>query len=62
MLVPARYSVRQRHKNGVITPHLAFDSNEALRRILNTTIENVQSFIAGRPRHIVSSWSTTSAL
>lgn len=32
--------------NVVFTPHIAFYSQEALERILNTTIENIQNFVA----------------
>lgn len=34
--------------NVVITPHVAFYSQEALQRILDTTLENIQSFMAGK--------------
>lgn len=44
----------QRRSNVIITPHIAFNSEEALRRILDTTIENVQAFLAGKPIHLVS--------
>jgi len=37
--------------NVVITPHNAFNTKEALRRILETTIENIESFIAGKPQN-----------
>lgn len=37
----------------VFTPHNAFNSVEALRRILETTVENIESFIAGRPQNVV---------
>lgn len=40
-------------KNVIITPHNAFNSNEALMRILDTTIENIVNFIAGKPQNIV---------
>lgn len=33
----------------IITPHNAFNSREAIQRILDTTIENIQAFFAGRP-------------
>ncbi|MFA5386218.1 MAG: hydroxyacid dehydrogenase [Candidatus Paceibacterota bacterium] len=35
--------------NVVFTPHIAFYSQEALERILDTTIENIKNFIAGIP-------------
>ncbi len=36
-----------------ITPHNAFNSSEALKRILDTTIENVQAFEKGKPVNVV---------
>lgn len=38
----------------VITPHNAFNSKEALTRILRTTIENIQSFVAEKPINVVT--------
>ncbi len=40
--------------NVVFTPHNAFNSQEALERILATTAENIRSFVAGAPRNVVS--------
>lgn len=37
----------------VYTPHIAFYSEEALQRILRTTIENITSFKAGRHQNVV---------
>jgi D-lactate dehydrogenase len=36
-------------ENVIITPHNAFNSKEALERILNTTIENIIEFKKGKP-------------
>jgi len=44
-----------RRENVVITPHIAFNSHEALQRILDTTVENIQGYLAGAPRNIVTS-------
>jgi D-lactate dehydrogenase len=33
----------------VITPHIAFNSREAVERILGTTVENITGFIDGKP-------------
>ena len=33
-----------KEKNVIYTPHIAFNSNEAVRRILNTTVENIENF------------------
>ena len=43
----------QRRPDVVITPHIGFNSEEALRRILDITAENVRSFLAGEPRNLV---------
>ena len=38
------------HRENVIyTPHMAFYSREAVQRILDTTLENIRAFLAGRP-------------
>jgi D-lactate dehydrogenase len=37
----------------VITPHIAFDSAEAVRRILETTIANIKAFRGGKPQNLV---------
>lgn len=42
-----------RRPNVVYTPHVAFNSREALERILETTAENIESFVAGAPRNVV---------
>jgi D-lactate dehydrogenase len=39
--------------NVLVTPHNAFNSNEALERILNTTAENIKAFMAGKPTNRV---------
>jgi len=36
-------------KNVIITPHNAFNSKEAIERILDTTILNIQSFLNNKP-------------
>lgn len=38
--------------NVIITPHNAFNSREALERILEATVENVQGFIKNKPVNI----------
>ncbi len=40
--------------NVLITPHTAFNSWEALYRILDTTLENLKSFLEGKPINLVS--------
>lgn len=39
--------------NVVFTPHNAFNSQEALERILQTTADNIASFVAGTPKNVV---------
>ena len=41
-------------ENVVITPHIAFDSREALQRILETTVNNIMSFLGSTPVNLVS--------
>jgi D-lactate dehydrogenase len=41
------------HPNCLVTPHNAFNSQEALERIIRTTIENIQSFAKGEPKNLV---------
>lgn len=40
-------------ENVVITPHIAFYSEEALRRIMHTTEQNILAFLEGRPENVV---------
>ncbi len=42
------------HPKVLITPHNAFNSKEALDRIMQTTIENIQHFLNDSPRNIVN--------
>ena len=42
-----------RRPDVVITPHIAFFSREAQRRILDTTIENLAQFHKGAPVNVV---------
>jgi glycerate dehydrogenase len=45
-LLPAR--------NCIITPHIAWATREARRRLLQTTVANVASFQAGKPTNVVN--------
>jgi D-lactate dehydrogenase len=42
-----------RLRNVIITPHSAFNTREAVGRILETTRENIESFLQDEPRNIV---------
>ena len=37
----------------ILTPHIAFDSAEAVERILETTVENIKAFRSGKPQNVV---------
>lgn len=41
------------HPNAIVTPHNAFNSTEALQRILAATAENIQQFFKGKPVNVV---------
>jgi D-lactate dehydrogenase len=41
-------------ENVIITPHIAFDSVEAVERILETTIDNIEAFVAKKPTNVVN--------
>lgn len=42
-----------RRENVVFTPHIAFNSQEAVERILDTTLENLHAFLQGNPQNVV---------
>ena len=42
------------HPRVIITPHIAFDTGEAVRRILDTTLENIAGFEVGEPKNILA--------
>lgn len=42
-----------RLRNVIITPHSAFNTREAVERILDTTVENILAFLEGEPRNVV---------
>jgi D-lactate dehydrogenase len=39
--------------NVIVTPHNAFNTNEAFLRILDTTIDNIVAFVNGAPTNVV---------
>ena len=41
-------------KNCIITPHISWAPRESRQRIMDCTIENIKSFIAGKPVHVVN--------
>lgn len=40
-------------ENVIVTPHNAFNSKEAEERIIQTTVDNIQSYIEGNPQNLV---------
>lgn len=41
-------------RNVIVTPHSAFNTREAVRRIADTTRENIAAFLRGEPANVVS--------
>jgi len=42
-----------RMRNVYVTPHNAFNTKEAIQRILDITLENIEGFIEGDSKHLV---------
>lgn len=40
--------------NVIVTPHIAYDTREAVERIIETTLANIAAFAAGRPQNVVA--------
>ena len=45
--------VLAKHPRVILTPHIAFNSAEAVRRIIDTSIENLKAFANGAPQNVV---------
>lgn len=43
-----------RMRNVIITPHSAFNTREAVSRIVETTVENIRAFAQGMPRNLAA--------
>jgi glycerate dehydrogenase len=41
-------------RNCIITPHMAWGSLAARRRLMAATVENVRAFLSGKARNLVS--------
>jgi D-lactate dehydrogenase len=39
--------------NVIVTPHVAYDTREAVMRIMDVTLANIEAFAAGAPRNVV---------
>jgi len=40
--------------NVILTPHVAWASQEAIQGLADQLVENIELFMAGTPRHLVS--------
>jgi D-lactate dehydrogenase len=38
----------------IVTPHNAYNTVDAVQRIIETTIENIEAFTSGAPQNVVS--------
>lgn len=54
LITALKNNILLHRENVVITPHIAFDSREALQRILDTTTANIAGFLRGSPINAVS--------
>lgn len=54
LVTALRNNILLHRENVVITPHIAFDSKEALQRILETTVSNIAGFLAGALVNVVT--------
>ena len=52
-----RNHVLTKHERVIITPHIAFNSREAVERILETTVENIAAYLAQAPSNVVAARS-----
>ena len=53
MLAVLRNHVLAKDERVIITPHIAFNSREAVERILQTTVENISAYLAQAPDNVV---------
>ena len=51
---PARDNPLLKAKNCIITPHIAWATIEARRRLMDQAAKNVKAFLAGKPVNVVS--------
>ena len=42
-----------RMPNVIVTPHSAFNTREAVDRIVETTVANINAFLGGHPQNVV---------
>jgi D-lactate dehydrogenase len=51
--------VLTRLRNVIVTPHSAFNTREAVSRILETTVDNIESYLQGEGQNIVNQAAVT---
>jgi glycerate dehydrogenase len=51
---PRSESLLYQAPNCYITPHIAWATKEARTRLLNTAVENVKSYLTGKPQNVVN--------
>lgn len=49
-----RNHVLTQHERVIITPHIAFNSREAVERILQTTLDNIAAYLTQAPNNVVA--------
>jgi len=54
LITALKNNILLHRENVVITPHIAFDSREALQRILDTTVANIAGFLREIPINLVT--------
>jgi glycerate dehydrogenase len=42
-----------KHRNVIVTPHVAWASEEAQQTLADQLIDNIENFVAGRPTNLV---------
>ena len=40
--------------NFILTPHIAWASDEAMQFLADQLIDNIEAFVAGRPQHLIT--------
>ncbi len=46
--------VKLRHNNLIVTPHMAWASEEAMQALSDQLIDNIEAFVAGRPQNLLT--------
>ena len=61
LITALKNNILLHRENVVITPHIAFDSREALQRILDTTVANITGFLYGSSLNLVTQAARSTA-